>query len=104
MNIVMWATIIAALLLIPAVALVAWRMLAGPSSADRVIATDMLGLLGISLASLATAYTGYTAYLDIGVGVALISFLGAVAFASLLERGQLLPGTDRRAHQSDGEQ
>lgn len=86
MNPVLWASVAAAILLVPAFAMVIWRLLKGPSAADRVIATDMLGLLGICVAALAAALTGFSAYLDIAVGIALFSFLGAVAFAALLER------------------
>lgn len=86
MNPVLWASVAAIALLLPAFAMVAWRLLHGPSSADRVIATDMLGLLGICAAALAACLTGLSAYLDIAVGIALFGFLGAVAFAALLER------------------
>ena len=89
MNVVFWASVFAAALMIPSLALVAWRLLRGPSSADRVIATDMLGLLGICLAALTASFTGYAGYMDIAVGIALFGFLGAVAFAALLERAQV---------------
>ena len=85
MSIVFWACAFATALLIPSLAMVAWRLLYGPSAADRVIATDMIGLLGIAVGAVACGITGHTAYLDIGVGIGLFSFLGAVAFAALLE-------------------
>jgi len=69
-----------------AVVAVSWRLLRGPSSADRVIATDMLGLLAICLTALTAALTGFQAYLDIAFGIAIFGFLSAVAFAALLER------------------
>jgi multicomponent Na+:H+ antiporter subunit F len=65
---------------------VAWRLLRGPSSADRVIATDMLGLLAICVAALVAGITGYQAFLDVAFGVALFGFLAAVAFGAMLER------------------
>lgn len=76
------AAVIVALGLVP----VAWRLLAGPSAADRVIATDMLGLLGVCLAALTALLAGHAAFLDIAFGLALVGFLAAVAFARLLER------------------
>jgi multicomponent Na+:H+ antiporter subunit F len=88
-NPVFWATVFAIVLLIPSLALVFWRLLRGPSSADRAIATDMLGLLGIAVAAVAACLTGYSAYLDIAVGIAFFGFLGAVAFAGLLERAEV---------------
>lgn len=65
---------------------VSWRLLRGPSSADRVIATDMLGLLAICVAALVAGLTGYQAFLDVAFGIALFGFLAAVAFGALLER------------------
>lgn len=97
MSLVLWATVIAATLLALAAGMVIWRLLKGPSSADRVIATDMLGLLGIAIAALAAYFSGLEAYLDIAVGIALFSFLGAVAFAALLER-QLSDNPDEDAN------
>jgi multicomponent Na+:H+ antiporter subunit F len=65
---------------------VAWRLLRGPSAADRVIATDMLGLLAICVAALVAGITGYQAFLDVAFGIALFGFLAAVAFGAMLER------------------
>ncbi|MCM0018468.1 MAG: monovalent cation/H+ antiporter complex subunit F [Tagaea sp.] len=68
---------------------VAWRLIHGPSTADRVIATDMLGLLAICLAALIAVIAGARAYLDVAFGIALIGFLAAVSFGALLERASL---------------
>ncbi|WP_137181724.1 monovalent cation/H+ antiporter complex subunit F [Roseomonas sp. AR75] len=68
---------------------VAARLLAGPSSADRVIATDMLGLLGVCIAALVALIAWHPAFLDIALGIALVGFLGAVAFARLMERASV---------------
>lgn len=65
---------------------VAYRLLRGPSSADRVIATDMLSLIAICIAALVAGVTGYQAFLDVAFGIALFGFLAAVAFGALLER------------------
>ncbi|MBC8790287.1 MAG: cation transporter [Tagaea sp. CACIAM 22H2] len=70
---------------------VAWRLIRGPSTADRAIATDMLGLLAICFAALVAAATGARAYLDIAFGIALIGFLAAVSFGGLLERASASP-------------
>ncbi len=64
---------------------VAYRLLRGPSAADRVIATDMLGLIAICVAALVAGLTGYRAFLDVAFGIALFGFLAAVAFGALLE-------------------
>jgi multisubunit Na+/H+ antiporter MnhF subunit len=81
------ATAIVALGVLP----VAWRLVVGPSSADRAIATDMLGLLGVCFAALTALLAGHAAFLDIALGIALVGFLAAVAFARLLEGASTKP-------------
>lgn len=71
---------------------VGWRVLQGPSTADRAVATDMLGLIGICLAALTAVIADHAAFLDIAFGIAVFGFVGAVALAGLLERGSLGPG------------
>ncbi|HZF75254.1 MAG TPA: monovalent cation/H+ antiporter complex subunit F [Acetobacteraceae bacterium] len=90
-GLIPWAAGAAALLVALGCIPVAVRLLAGPSSADRVIATDMLGLIGVCLAALTAVLAGHAAFLDIALGIALVGFLGAVAFARLLERGSQAP-------------
>ena len=87
------AGIAAALVALGCVPVIA-RLLAGPSSADRVIATDMLGLLGVCLAALTALIAGHAAFLDIALGIALVGFLGAIAFARLLERASTTPAQE----------
>ena len=65
---------------------VAWRLLRGPSTADRAIALDMLGLIGIAAASLVAVIAGHKGFIDVAFGIAIIAFLTAVALAGLLER------------------
>ncbi|MGK7861648.1 monovalent cation/H+ antiporter complex subunit F [Falsiroseomonas sp. E2-1-a4] len=90
-GLIYWAAGLAAAIVALGVAPVAWRLLAGPSSADRAIATDMLGLLGACLAALAAVIAGDAAFLTIALGIALVGFLAAVAFARLLERSGTRP-------------
>jgi multicomponent Na+:H+ antiporter subunit F len=63
------------------------RVVRGPDLPDRVAALDLLGALGIAALSAYTLATGHSAYLDVGVVVGLIGFLGTVAFARYIERG-----------------
>lgn len=101
MNLVFWAGVFAAILLIPTFVMVAWRLLLGPSSADRAIATDLLGLLGIGIAAVAATLSGYGAFMDIAVGIALFGFLSAVAFAGLLERARVPKAEPRERQHRD---
>lgn len=85
-GLIHWATALAAAIVTLGLLPVAFRLLAGPSSADRAIATDMLGLLGVCLAALTALLAGHAAFLDIALGIALVGFLAAIAFARLMER------------------
>lgn len=88
-GLIPWAAALAAAIVTLGLLPVAFRLLAGPSSADRAISTDMLGLLGVCLAALTAVLAGHVAFLDIALGIALVGFLAAVAFARLMERASV---------------
>ena len=77
---------LAALLLAAAVLAAGVRIVRGPGAADRVIALDMLGLIGVAAAGLAALVSGTPAFVDIALGVALVGFLTTVAFAGFIAR------------------
>lgn len=64
------------------------RLVRGPSLADRVIAFDLLATLGIALLAAYAVATSEKAYFDVGLLLALLSFLGTVAFAHYMERSR----------------
>lgn len=80
---------LAALLLAAAVLAAGVRIVRGPGAADRVIALDMLGLIGVAAAGLAALVSGTPAFVDIALGVALVGFLTTVAFAGFIARGTI---------------
>jgi multicomponent Na+:H+ antiporter subunit F len=63
------------------------RLLRGPDLANRVVAVDLLSALGVGIAGAAAVLSGDPVYLDVALVLALISFLGTVAFAGYAERG-----------------
>lgn len=79
--------VISALLLAGAVLAAGVRIVRGPAAADRVIALDMLGLIGVAAAGLAALVSGASAFVDVALGVALVGFLATVAFAGFIARG-----------------
>lgn len=79
----------AALLLAAATLAASVRIVRGPGAADRVIALDMLGLIGVAAAGLAALVSGSAAFIDIALGVALVGFLATVAFAGFIARGAI---------------
>jgi multicomponent Na+:H+ antiporter subunit F len=64
------------------------RLLKGPALADRVIAIDLIGVLLVCLLVLIAAATGQPAFLDVAMVIALISFVGTVAYSRYIERSR----------------
>ena len=64
------------------------RLLRGPTLPDRVIAIDLIGVLMVCLLVVTAAATAQQAFLDVAMVVALISFVGTVAYSRYIERSQ----------------
>jgi multicomponent Na+:H+ antiporter subunit F len=62
------------------------RLVRGPTLADRVVATDVIGTFTIGIIATYAVAAGDAVLLDVAVVLALILFLGTVAFAHYLER------------------
>lgn len=62
------------------------RLVRGPTLPDRVVAIDLIGVLILCLLVAVAASTGEQAFLDVGIVIALISFVGTVAYARYVER------------------
>ena len=69
-----------------AVALTFFRLDKGPTLPDRVIALDLIGVLLVCVLVLTAGVTAQQALLDVAMVVALISFVGTVAYARYIER------------------
>lgn len=86
MNFELLALTIALPLLGIAVILAAIRLALGPTLPDRVVAFDLMSTTGIGIATIYAMATDQPVYLDVGIVVALVSFLGTIAFANYLQR------------------
>lgn len=62
------------------------RFLLGPSLSDRVVSLDLLITIGIGIIATYAIITNQPTFLDIAMILALIAFLGTVAFAYYLEK------------------
>lgn len=62
------------------------RLVRGPSLPDRVVALDLMATLIIAISATYAVATDRPAYLDAAIVLALITFLGTVAFAYYLHR------------------
>jgi multicomponent Na+:H+ antiporter subunit F len=63
------------------------RLVRGPDLANRVVAVDLLSALGVGITGAASVLSGDPVYLDVALVLALITFLGTVAFARYAEQG-----------------
>jgi multicomponent Na+:H+ antiporter subunit F len=61
-----------------------WRVLRGPTLADRVVGLELLATVGIGLAACAGLLADQAALLDVSLVLALVAFLATIAYARVL--------------------
>jgi multicomponent Na+:H+ antiporter subunit F len=74
------------LVLVGAIGLTTVRLLAGPGLANRVVALDVIAVLAAAAAAVGAIAFDQPAFFDITIILAIISFVGTVAFAYYLEK------------------
>lgn len=62
------------------------RLVRGPSLPDRVVALDLIATLMIGIVAIYAIAIGEPVFLDLALVLALLSFLGTIAFARYIER------------------
>ncbi|MBN2120626.1 MAG: cation:proton antiporter [Candidatus Omnitrophica bacterium] len=62
-----------------------YRIWKGPTSADRIVAIDILGILIVGFCAILTISTRRSWYIDIGIAWALQSFISTLALSKYLE-------------------
>ncbi|MBX2928829.1 MAG: cation:proton antiporter [Saprospiraceae bacterium] len=73
-------------ILMLSVVLVFIRFFKGPTLSDRVVALDLLITIGIGIIGVYSIVSEQSTFLDIATILALIAFLGTVAFSYYLEK------------------
>ena len=63
------------------------RLVKGPTLPDRIVAMDLFGMLVVGLIVVLAGRSGVRATLDAAIVIALIGFLGTIAYATYVERG-----------------
>lgn len=81
-----FAAFVALSMMSMAIALAVVRLIRGPSLPDRVVALDLISILAAGVIAVYTIETGEAAYLDVAIALALVGFLGTVAFARYIEK------------------
>ena len=77
---------ISEIIMIIALGLAFVRLIKGPDIADRIVALDLLAIIMAGFMAIHTIKSGNPVFLDVVGTLALIAFLGTVAFARYLER------------------
>lgn len=67
-----------------------YRLVAGPSLPDRVLALDTMYINSIALIMLFGIRTGSDLYFEAGLLIALIGFVSTIAVAKFLLRGDII--------------
>lgn len=62
------------------------RVLRGPTLSDRVVAMDLIAVLTVGVIVTNTAGTGQRMLLDAAMVIALVGFLGTIAYAWYVEK------------------
>ena len=76
-----------ALVMVSAALLISFvRLVCGPTLPDRVVAFDLIGVCSVGLMVLGAAASGERAFLDVAVVIALLGFLGTIAYARYAEQ------------------
>jgi len=68
---------------------VLYRVIFGPSPADRIVAVEIMGVLIVGMLALTGIYFGRDFFMDIALIWALLSFIASLAFAKILEGRRL---------------
>jgi multicomponent K+:H+ antiporter subunit F len=73
-----------------ALALNAWRLFAGPGAPDRVLALDTLYINALALLIVTGLWLADKSYFEVALLIGLLGFIGTVALAKFLIRGDIV--------------
>lgn len=63
------------------------RLILGPTLPDRIVAMDLIGVVTAGIIVVSAAATAERVFLDAAMVIALLAFVGTVAYARYVERG-----------------
>ena len=85
-----WSIVAAQIMLALAMICATYRMLRGPRAQDRVLGFDSLYVSGMLLILTFGISTGSTAYFEAALVISILGFVGTVALAKFLLRGEVI--------------
>ena len=77
-------------ILLLAMLMMLYRVVKGPTTADRVIALDSIGIALISVVALLSTLLDTTLYFEVILLLSILAFIGTVAFSIFLGRGEII--------------
>ena len=86
LSLIHYAALIAIFIILSGMFLSFYRLVRGPSLPDRVVAVDLVTTLALGIIVAYTRLTGQPVFLNAAATLALIVFLGTVAFARYFEK------------------
>jgi len=81
---------VAAAMIVIAMGCNMWRLLRGPDAVDRVLALDTLYINAVALLVLTGIVYGKSIFFEAAIIIALLGFVGTVALAKFLLRGDII--------------
>ncbi|RHW36822.1 Na(+)/H(+) antiporter subunit F1 [Lysinibacillus yapensis] len=93
MTYFLWAAIV--IVVLTMVALL-YRIVKGPTPSDRVVALDTIGVALICLVGLLSVVVDSSFFLEIILLLAILSFVGTIAFSKFIEKGDIITRDDSR--------
>ncbi len=87
---------IAILLIVIAMIGFTYRAIKGPTTPDRVVALDAIGISLAGLTALISIVLNTSAFLEVILVIGILSFIGTVAFSKFLEKGEVIENDRNR--------
>lgn len=82
--------IIAMVLFAVAIGIVLYSIIRGPSTPDRVISLDFIGINLISIIAVVSVFFHTKAFLEVILILGILAFISTVAFSRFIERGVVI--------------
>jgi multicomponent Na+:H+ antiporter subunit F len=67
-----------------------YRLIKGPTTPDRVVALDAIGINLIAIIALVSMLLDTFAFLEVILLLGILAFIGTVAFSKFLEKGEII--------------
>ncbi|MBE0570297.1 MAG: cation:proton antiporter [Ignavibacteriaceae bacterium] len=86
MNFIEFAAYISVIVIGLSILIIFLRLVIGPTIEDRIVALDLLSANTIAFIAVYAIQNNTTTFLDVGIILAMLAFLGTISFAFYLER------------------